>query len=132
MLDPSLPTIPSNHPSMALPHTFGKEIHGLVASPITKTFSKRVLKLCPAASWGGEGFSPWGFRWKPQNSRGRRRGGGQVLNCGPSLKLTASLHRKMDGWNTVLLSYWVKRPIFRCELAVSFREGREKENIFNP
>ena len=62
------------------------------------------------------------------------KGGGQVLNCGPSLKLTASLHRKMDGWNMeyFLLSYWVKRPIFRCELAVSFREGREKENIFNP
>ena len=28
----------------------------------------------------------------------------------------------MDGWNTVL-SYWVKRPIFRGVFAVSFREG---------
>ena len=34
---------------------FGKEIHGLVASPITKTFSKRVLKVWPAASWLSRG-----------------------------------------------------------------------------
>ena len=41
----------------------------------------------------------------------------------PSLKLTASLHLKMDGWNTIyIISFWGKRPIFRGELAVSFKE----------
>ena len=38
----------------------------------------------------------------------------------PSLKLTFS-HLKMDGWNRIL-SFWGNRPIFRCKLAVSFRE----------
>ena len=33
----------------------------------------------------------------------------------------ASLHLKMDGWNTIL-SYWEK-PIFQVRYAVSFREG---------
>ena len=37
----------------------------------------------------------------------------------PSLKLTASLPLKMDGWNTTFLLGW---PIFRCY--VSFREGK--------
>ena len=36
-----------------------------------------------------------------------------------SLKLTASLPLKMDGWNTTFL---LGRPIFRCY--VSFREGK--------
>ena len=36
----------------------------------------------------------------------------------PSLKLTASLHMKMDGWNTSFLLGW---PIFRGELLVSGR-----------
>ena len=34
----------------------------------------------------------------------------------PSLKLTASLHLKMDGWNT---SFLLERLIFRGELLVS-------------
>ena len=34
----------------------------------------------------------------------------------PSLKLTASLHLKMDGWNTRFLLGW---PIFRGRLLVS-------------
>ena len=33
-----------------------------------------------------------------------------------TLKLTASLHLKMDGWNTIV-SFWGKRPIFRGELS---------------
>ena len=37
----------------------------------------------------------------------------------PSLKLTGS-PLKMDGWNTTFL---LGCPIFRCKLAVSFREG---------
>ena len=50
----------------------------------------------------------------------------------PSLKLTAFSPLKMDGWNTTfllmdgwntILSYWVKRPIFRGELAASFSQG---------
>jgi len=36
----------------------------------------------------------------------------------PSLKLTASLHLKMDGWKTILSS------IFRDYVNVRFREGR--------
>ena len=36
----------------------------------------------------------------------------------PSLKLTASLHLKMDGWNTGFLLGW---PIFRGELSVPRR-----------
>ena len=35
----------------------------------------------------------------------------------PSLKLTASSHLKMDGWN-MIVSFWEARPIFRCELLV--------------
>ena len=35
----------------------------------------------------------------------------------PSLKLTASLHLKMDGWNTIIPIGF--RPIFRGELLVS-------------
>ena len=32
--------------------------------------------------------------------------------------------KKRDAWNIYdILSYWVKRPIFRCELAVSFTES---------
>ena len=38
------------------------------------------------------------------------------------LKLTTKAPKKLDGWNTIL-SYWVKRPIFRGKLAVRFREG---------
>ena len=37
-----------------------------------------------------------------------------------SLKLTASLHLKMDGWN---LSFLLGLPIFRGELLVSRRVG---------
>ena len=47
---------------------------------------------------------------------------GLIRKIWPSLKLTASLPLQMDSWNTIL-SYWVKGPIFRGELAVSFREG---------
>ena len=39
----------------------------------------------------------------------------------PSLKLTASLHLEMDGWNTVVTSFLFGLPIFRCELLVSGR-----------
>ena len=42
------------------------------------------------------------------------------LNCTP-LKLTASLHLKMDGWNTFSFPFGA-RPIFSCE-NVSAREG---------
>ena len=31
-----------------------------------------------------------------------------------SLKLTASLHLKMDGWNTRTFPFGAFRPIFRC------------------
>ena len=31
---------------------------------------------------------------------------------------------QMDGWNAII-SYWGKRPIFRGELDVSFREGND-------
>ena len=34
---------------------------------------------------------------------------------------TNTLHLKMDGWK--MSSLWVARPIFRCKIAVSFREG---------
>ena len=40
-----------------------------------------------------------------------------------TLPKTNSSPLKMDGWNTIL-SYWVKRPIFRGKLAVSFREAQ--------
>ncbi len=40
-----------------------------------------------------------------------------------SLKLTASLHLKMDGWKTFSFPYGAFRPVFRGELAVSFKEG---------
>ena len=38
-----------------------------------------------------------------------------------SLKLTASLHLKMDGWNTFSFPFGAFRPIFRGE-NVRFRE----------
>ena len=41
------------------------------------------------------------------------------LGVGPSLKLTASLPLKMDGWNTIV-SFW--DGLFSGALAVSFRE----------
>ena len=42
-----------------------------------------------------------------------------------SLKLTASLHLKMDGLGDDPASWGVNMPIFRGELAVSFREGKK-------
>ena len=46
-----------------------------------------------------------------------------------TLKLTASLPLKMDGWKTIALPFGF-RPIFRCELAVSFREGTLFSHLF--
>ncbi len=41
-----------------------------------------------------------------------------------SLKLTASWHLKMDGWNTFSVSFWGFCLFSRGKLAVSFRKGR--------
>ena len=50
------------------------------------------------------------------------------LDSDPSLKLTAK-HLKMDGWKTMCLSFWGQfGPIFRGELAVSFREGSKRSS----
>ena len=35
------------------------------------------------------------------------------------LETNSSSHLKMDVWNTFPVSFWGKRPIFRCELLVS-------------
>ena len=40
----------------------------------------------------------------------------------PSLKLTASLHLKMDGWNTRYTSFLLGPGLFPGAFAVSFRE----------
>ena len=40
-----------------------------------------------------------------------------------TLPETNCLHLKMDGWNTFSFPLGAFRPIFRGELAVSFREG---------
>ena len=52
-------------------------------------------------------------RWAKCRFRGRGYGG-VFWNCGrlPSLKLTASLHLKMDGWKTLSFPFGA-RPIFR-------------------
>ena len=42
------------------------------------------------------------------------------IRVGPSLKLTASLHLKMDGWNTIV-SFWGVQAYFQVR-TVSFRE----------
>ena len=48
------------------------------------------------------GVGPPGFSLK---KKPRVQQGWKLVNCLPSLKLTAILHLKMDGWNTIL-SYW--------------------------
>ena len=47
-----------------------------------------------------------------------------------TLKLTASSHLKMDGWNTFSFPFGA-RPIFRGKMAVSFREGNNKTTAFD-
>ena len=47
---------------------------------------------------------------------GERFGGWMNIWTLPSLKLTAILHLKMDGWNTIVS--FARWPIFRCELLV--------------
>ena len=57
-----------------------------------------------------EDVSSWGYHFLDLNA-----------NLPPWNEQQTLLPLKMDGWNTIL-SYWVKRPIFRGE-NVSFREG---------
>ena len=46
-----------------------------------------------------------------------------------SLKLTASLPLKMDGWNTIRLPFWGKKALFSGAFAVSFRECNPTMNF---
>ena len=60
---------------------------------------------------------------------------GGCWNRLPSLRLTQSL--KIDGWKTTYINYFpfgAFRPIFRCKIAVSFRENGKVNslNSWNP
>ena len=49
----------------------------------------------------------------------------------PSLKLTASSHLKMDGWNTFIVSFWGVWAYFQGRLLLVFRESKFKKQGFH-
>ena len=53
-------------------------------------------------------FGAWQISWELMRVKLERL---------PSLKLTASLHLKLDGWNTIVF-FWGQRPFFRSKLLV--------------
>ena len=76
----------------------------------------------------------WGYFWWIEMSEEKKRWAISHSKIVPRLfyypeTKPASLHLKMDGWNTIGFSFWGKQPIFRCKLAVSFREGKIGRNF---
>ena len=61
--------------------------------------------------------------WSSQNQLETSRSPSSVFSLPGTLKLTAGLHLKMDGWNTIL-SFW--DVLFSGAFAVSFRECSKK------
>ena len=78
-------------------------------------------------NFGGVSWFPRDPITEPENGNGTYRkyhGLGVVLlaDMVHSLKLTASLHLKMDGWNEMNFLLGPGMPIFRCYVPVSFRD----------
>ena len=79
------------------------------------------------------------LRCSPQNQPSRlalqpleARRNKAMLIMGGTLPETNSSHLTLDGWK-MILSFWVERPIFRCELLVSGRVGdRETKPTCSP
>ncbi len=70
---------------------------------LTVGYRKKIL---PSHGWWADGrcFNALqrSLEQRPQRTRQQSK---VSWNCLPSLKLTASLHLKMDGWNTIV-SFW--------------------------